>query len=138
MNRKWLVGIVIALLLLSAGLFAAWRTLDEIGIINFMRPFQVIVDNRSSVDIVSVEIGIHTAAKDSKSTVLYAKTVRSGTKAKFKPDLDLFGEGSIYLTYTDSTGKSATHGVCSYTEYLSGHSRLTIQDDDVRVEEDCY
>lgn len=107
------------------------------------QPFSVTVINESDYDIVSVETGILKSAPTGQGVVesgsrhVSNKTIKSGKTAKIKPDLSLRGEGGIYLKYTNANGETVQKGVCSYTEYVSGYSKVTIRNDGASVEEKC-
>lgn len=111
-------------------IFAIGPTLE------FFKPFKrftVTVDNQSDYEVMSIETGI--IQRESKD--LYANTIKSGQKKKIKPDLKHSGEGAIYLKFTDSRGQTKEETVCSYTEYLSGYSTITIYNDRTAVVEKC-
>jgi len=95
--------------------------------------FAVTVVNESDHDIVDLETGI--ISQNSKHA--YGKTIVAGKTAKFSPNLQLTGEGAIYLKFTDSSGNAKETVVCGYTEYLSGSSQVTIHNDKVDVQQDC-
>lgn len=109
-------------------MFAIGPTLE------FLKPFKrftVTVDNQSDYEVMSIETGI--IQRESKD--LYANTIKSGQKKKIKPDLKHSGEGA--MKFTDSRGQTKEETVCSYTEYLSGYSTITIYNDRTTVVEKC-
>lgn len=114
---------------------------------NFLSQFQsfaLTIHNQSDYDIVSVETGIIKSASaeigivEGDSKDYYAEHIKSGKNIKIKPRLSLNGEGGIYLKYTDARGETVQKSVCSYTEYLSGYSTVTIHNNGVAIEEKCY
>jgi len=119
-----LVGIIV--LVMAAG-----------TIRNLFIPFQkfsVTIHNESDYEIVSVETGIIKG----QSKDVYNQAIKSGTRIKITPNLSLAGEGAVYLAYTDSNGTTVEKTVCGYTESLSGHSKITITNEDAVVEETCH
>ncbi|GGG00227.1 hypothetical protein GCM10010912_51390 [Paenibacillus albidus] len=145
-NRRAIIIITISTAFILIGIMGvvAVRSSDLFSLINHFRSFTVTVDNRSDYDLGSVETGVirgfsngQIIASGSKDKL--GKEIKSGQKITIKPDLHLSGEGGIYLEYTDSReGSSAQRvAVCSYTEFLSGSSKVTINNDEVTVKEDC-
>ncbi|MFS0872253.1 hypothetical protein [Paenibacillus xylanilyticus] len=109
---------------------------------DLFRNFRVTINNESDYDIVSVKTGLE-KGDHSKNNIedgslyILQRDVPSGKKVKFAPQLNLSGEGAIYLEFTDNQGKTQNHTVCGYTEYLSGNSYVTITNDKVSVVEEC-
>lgn len=141
MRKKVLIlaGVFTAIIvLIIVGARVAYN--DQQGIFNYFRSFTVFVDNQSDVDLVSIEAGIiqSDSNADSDSKDMVEEPLASGNKLKFTPKLSLQGEGGIYLKITDSRGETTTHTVCSYTEYLSGKADVTVSNDKVTIDQDCY
>ncbi|MGG4145013.1 hypothetical protein ABEW34_17995 [Paenibacillus algorifonticola] len=138
----WVSSLMIGMILFGAiiGINALNKSLD---IFNMFRSFTLTIHNESDHELVTVQAGV--LASDEKGNIietdskqLYDDPIASGSKKKITPELNLTGEGGIYITYTDSTGFTRTTSVCSYTESLSGSSTITIYNDDAKVEENCY
>ncbi|NOU88195.1 hypothetical protein GC102_20830 [Paenibacillus sp. LMG 31460] len=120
---------------------------SRFDLINQFKSFSYTIDNQSDYNIISVETGINTSNRsgeriDGASKDIYKKIIKSGEKVKITPDIKLYGEGlsgegSIYLKYTDSRGKSFEKGLCGYTESVSGYSKVSITNDEVTVTENC-
>lgn len=148
-KRKALLFATLGLLVLmvggAGGMYAA---LKHYGILNFLKNFSVTIVNESDHDIVSVETGILVTGfsggiVESGSKDTYTRTIQSGKSATIKPKLSLrvdgsLREGGIYMRFEDSSGAKAEKMICSYTEYLAGHSKVTVTNDDIVVEQDCY
>ncbi|MGC5774441.1 hypothetical protein [Paenibacillus pabuli] len=64
------------------------------------------------------------------------ENIPSGENLKFAPQLQISGESSVYLTFTDSRGETYHEMVCGYAEYLSGNSYVTITNETVTVKEE--
>ncbi|MBT2293745.1 hypothetical protein J7E73_32560 [Paenibacillus albidus] len=145
-SRKAITIAVISVAMVMVGIMAtvAVKYSDLFSLLNLFRSFTVTVDNRSDYDMGIVETGIIKGMSEGKIVGTGSKDkvdqeIKSGQKIKIKPDLQLTGEGGIYLEYTDSRSDSSSQriGICSYTEYLSGYSKVTITNDEVTVDEDC-
>ncbi|CAM3568835.1 hypothetical protein PALU110988_29295 [Paenibacillus lupini] len=108
---------------------------------NQFKSFSVMIDNQSDYDLTQIETGVMGGSQGSeseeKSKVVQEYQLASGRKVTIKPDLHLTGEGGIYLKFTDSRGETIKKTICSYTESLSGHSNVTINNDSVNVVEKC-
>lgn len=133
-----------AVVIMAGGIAAAAAGSDILNLIQQFRSFTVTVDNQSDYDLLSVETGV--LASDSTGQVVesgskekYEQGIPGGKKVKISPELSLSGEGGIYLKYTDSRDGAPPRriGICSYTESLSGSSRVIITNDGVDVEENC-
>ena len=104
--------------------------------------FSLTVDNQSEQAMTNVEIGTLVTG-DSGQLVTgdswqpKSGEIGSGHKRVFKPRLSHSGEGGIYMRYTDASGKEVQTTVCSYTEYVSGYTDVTIHNERVEVEENC-
>ncbi|MEK3736642.1 MULTISPECIES: hypothetical protein [Paenibacillus] len=129
MRKRFFIGITISLI--ACGVVLSVGTISNL--LSPFKSFSVIVDNQSDVDISSIEVGLIRA--DSKKS--YTSPIKAGQKKKFKPKLSLNGEGAIYLRYTNSNGQSKEQTVCGYTEYLSGHSKVTITNESTTVVQQC-
>ncbi|WNS43572.1 hypothetical protein [Paenibacillus sp. MMS20-IR301] len=139
--------IVTAAVVLAAGIMLAVRLEQEFGILKLadqFRSFRVTVHNQSDYKLNITAAGVTTSASALAGAEAAAKdelghTLSSGRTLTIKPELSLSGEGSIYLHYTDprEPDEVKTIGVCSYTEYLSGSSTVTISNDGIEVEENC-
>jgi len=135
--RKKSIIIIAVVAILAAGIFLAYQTYE-----NLLRQFQsftVEIVNQSELDIVKVETGLlsGTPSQPDESKHSFEQPIASGKKAKITPKLKFFGEGSIYMEFTDSSGKTTQKTVCSYTESASGYSTVTITDKQITVEEHC-
>lgn len=117
---------------------------DNRSLFDQFRSFSVTIDNRSDFELSVFEVGTYksaesegnVAAGESKAAV--DKTIRSGDRLTVKPKLSIVGEGGIYLKMTDANGDPVTHGVCSYTESLSGKSKVTVTNEGVKIEQNCH
>lgn len=142
MTKKTRMGAFIALLaiiLLIGGILALSR-LD--GIRQFLG-FSVTITNQLDTDIAYFEVGTYREKEEGKvvklSTATYNKPLKSGDKRNFRPDITLGGqEGGIYLEYQDPDGNIVQKGICSYTESITGYSKVTITKDQVLVDEKCW
>jgi len=137
LHKKSIIITTVAAIL-AVGIFLAYQTYE-----NLFRQFQsltVEIVNQSELDIVKVETGLLSGmpAQPGDSTHSFEQTIASGKKAKITPKLKVFGEGSIYMEFTDSSGKTTRKTVCSYTESASGYSTVTITDKQITVEERCF
>ncbi|WP_169082969.1 hypothetical protein [Paenibacillus sp. PL91] len=102
---------------------------------NMFMPFAVTLNNDSDYDIVSVKMGI----VSSTSAHTYTKPIKAGDSVRIKPQLQLTGEGAVYLEYTDARGVTRENIACGYTESLTGRAELTIDNDRfVLNEQDCW
>ena len=135
------MGVLIVLLasfLIIGGIMALSR-LD--GVRQFLG-FSVTITNQLDTDIAYFEVGTYRERVEGNvvklSTATYPKTIKSGGKLTVRPDITLGGqEGGIYLEFPDAEGKTVQKGICSYTESISGYSKVTITKDQVLVEENC-
>jgi len=113
-------------------------------LVNYLRGYSVVIDNQSDYDIVSIETGIETSSTLGESTEgltkdTFEQMIKSKETKRITPNLSLSGRvGSVYLKYIDSRGNTTIKTVCSYTESLSGHSKVIITNSNVKVEEKCY
>jgi hypothetical protein len=131
-----------AVLLVAILLISAVSSLWKSELFRQFQSYSLTIDNQSDFDIVSVETGILTSDSSGKtmesgSKHTYAKAIKSGQEQTIKPKLGIAGEGGIYMKFKDSRGESRQQAICSYTEYVSGYSTVTINNDDVLVEENC-
>ncbi|MFF2482490.1 hypothetical protein [Paenibacillus sp. NPDC058071] len=140
-RKKWIVAaagltLAAAIVLLTVGLD------KKLDLFNFLSGFTVVVDNQSDVDLLSLETGLIAGASDGNITEGESRDhhegVQSGRKIKIKPNLQLSGEGAVYLKWTDAEGNSTIRAVCSYTEYLSGHAKVIVKNGEATVEQKCY
>ncbi|WP_157279783.1 hypothetical protein [Paenibacillus swuensis] len=98
----------------------------------------MVIHNQSDHAVKAIEIGVDSSGQTKGTpSATYNRTIQKKTKVKFTPQLRMTGEGSIYLKYTDSKGNTVKKTICSYTETLSGHSKVTIKNNEVTVVEDC-
>ncbi|GBG06886.1 hypothetical protein B1748_12390 [Paenibacillus sp. MY03] len=144
MKKKVLIviGCFIAILALTiAGARSVYN--DHPDFFNMFKSFTVRIDNQSDFDFVAIEAGILQSGNNgdivetgSKDTL--ANPLASGDKVTFKPKLSIQGEGGIYLKVTDSSGRTETYGICSYTESLSGQTDVTVSNDGVKIDQNCY
>ncbi|WP_338553663.1 hypothetical protein [Paenibacillus sp. KS-LC4] len=106
--------------------------------------YSVTIDNQSSYDVVSLELGVLTGADTYESVKMENKhisndVIKSGEKKKIKPNLSLGGkEGGVYIGYVNSEGAVLKKGICSYAESLTGYSEVTITDKGTEVIENCW
>ncbi|MEK5026398.1 hypothetical protein [Paenibacillus sp. FSL M7-1046] len=138
------IAVFDAVLIIAGSITAATVGSDVVKLIQQFGSFTVTVDNQSDYDLFSVETGVLTSDSagqiiESSSKESFEQGIPSGRKVKISPELSLSGEGGIYLKYTDPRDEDSpkTVGICSYTESLSGHSKVIITNDDVSVEENC-
>ncbi|WP_239616006.1 hypothetical protein [Cohnella mopanensis] len=127
------------LIFIATALTVTFLTFIVIEAKNLLEPFRsftVTIVNESDADIVSVETGIRSGSPDN-SKHSYEKIIATGATAKIKPKLTFTGEGVIYQKFVDSNGRSRETIACGYTEYVSGHSTVTIRNDKIEVEQDC-
>jgi hypothetical protein len=137
----------IGTVIIAAGVIVTVQMNNRFGLWSLATQFQsfrVTVDNQSDYDLSSIETGVVTSASAGGETGNASKdelgtTLHSGRRIKIRPQLSLSGEGGIYLKYTDprKPGAPVTIGVCSYTESLSGYSKVTIKNDEIEIEENC-
>ncbi|WP_341280129.1 hypothetical protein [Paenibacillus sp. FSL H8-0537] len=113
----------------------------------FLSQFQsysVTIDNQSSYDVVSLELGVLTGTDTYDSVKeenkhIFSNVLKSGEKKKIKPNISLGGkEGGVYLGYVNSEGAVFKKGICSYTESLTGFSEVIITDNGTEVIENCW
>jgi hypothetical protein len=141
-NRRVILATALGTAVIAAGVILAVQMNNKYGILSMAAQFQsfrVTVDNQSDFELNVIETGVVTNAAAGASIDKLEKILKSGRKIKIKPRLSLTGEGGIYLKYTDSREPDTplTIGVCSYTETLSGYSKVTITNDKVTVDENC-
>lgn len=142
MTKKTKMGAFIAALatiLIISGIIA----LSRLDAIRQFLGFSVTITNQLDTDIAYFEVGTYREKDEGKvvklSTATYNKPLKSGDKLTFKPDITLGGqEGGIYLEYQDPDGNMVQKGICSYTESMSGYSKVTITKDQVLVDEKCH
>ncbi|OKP89665.1 hypothetical protein A3842_04045 [Paenibacillus sp. P3E] len=132
----WCIFIVVGI----AAIFVV--KFNNFEFLNQFKSFAVTIDNQSENDIISVETGVLVSnsagdivESDSKDT--FDKIIKSGEETRIRPNLQLSGEGGIYLKYTDSRKETFKKTICSYTESLSGYSKVIITNDNVTVDEKC-
>ncbi|QUL53828.1 hypothetical protein KDC22_26310 [Paenibacillus tritici] len=140
-NRRMLLMSAVALVM-AAGIMLVVQLDSKYGVLSLVSQFQsfkVTVHNPSDFELTILETGVVTSAAASASTDKVAKILKSGKTVKIKPRLTISGEGGIYLKYSDPREPDvpATIGVCSYTETLSGYSKVVITNDKVSVKENC-
>ena len=136
----------------ALGLFLVLGTLAVMSFLNAIDPFcslRITIDNQSDYDITQIQAGVLTgessltetasAGKKKELGLLYTlnKDIPRGQTLKFAPQLNIRGEGSVYVTFRDSRGKTYTKTACGYTEWLSGTSHITITNENVTVNENC-
>ncbi|MCM3174090.1 hypothetical protein [Paenibacillus sp. MER 99-2] len=108
--------------------------------IDRFKDFRITIDNQSAYELTGIQsglIGSENANVMGKSLFIPGQDLPSGHKIQFTPQLKLSGEGSIYLKFSDSRGNNYTKTVCGYTEYLAGHTRVTVTNDTISVNEEC-
>ncbi|SFS57561.1 hypothetical protein [Paenibacillus sp. BC26] len=139
---KSVIVTVICFAALLTGLLLLGNYVLQLDIVKENRAFTVRIDNKSSFDLVTVETGLLTSG-DAGNTIkvqpnLHAEPIRSGTSRHIKPKLSSVGESSIYLKFTNSNGESFERSVCSYTEHLTGYTKVKVTDKEITVDESCY
>ncbi|NMI03970.1 hypothetical protein HF638_08270 [Paenibacillus sp. SZ31] len=113
--------------------------------LNAMDPFRhlrITIHNQSDYDLNNIQTSLTTGGNsfntnEKGSLHLLEENIPSGENLKFAPQLQVSGESSVYLTFTDSRGKTYNEVVCGYTEYLSGNSYVTVTNENVTVKEEC-
>lgn len=142
-NKKILIALSILFLVAIIAFMSFLNAIDR------FRKLRITIDNQSDYDITQIQAGLDTgeslladpASADHKEEMglLYTfnKDIASGQKAKFTPQLNLRGEGSVYITFQDSGGKTYKETACGYTESLSGTSHITITNEKVTIKENC-
>lgn len=122
-----------------------------IGIITFMsflnavdpfRHLRIIIHNQSDYELTNIQTSLTTGGNsfntnEKGSLHLLEENIPSGENLKFAPQLQVSGESSVYLTFTDSRGETYNEVVCGYTEYLSGNSYVTVTNENVTVKDEC-
>ncbi|MCZ1264152.1 MULTISPECIES: hypothetical protein [Paenibacillus] len=106
------------------------------------RHLRITIHNQSDYDLSNitarVSSGVDSFNTNNEGTIYNLnKAVPSGEQVKFAPQLQLSGEGSVYLEFTNSRGETYNKTVCGYTEYLSGNSYVTVTNETITVREDC-
>ncbi|WP_145149386.1 hypothetical protein [Paenibacillus xylanexedens] len=113
--------------------------------LNAMDPFRhlrITIHNKSDYDLTNIQASLTNGDNslnnnESGSLHLMEENIPSGENLKFLPQLQVSGESSVYLTFTDSRGKTYNEVVSGYTEYLSGNSYVTVTNENVTVKEEC-
>lgn len=141
-NRRVLGILAASTLVITAGIMLVVQLDNKYGVLGLvaqLQSFQVRVDNQSDFELSILETGVVTSAAAEASVDEVGKILKSGKTIKIKPRLTLSGEGGIYLKYSDprEPDVSRTVGVCSYTETLSGYSKVIITNDKVTIEQNC-
>ncbi|MEK4850359.1 hypothetical protein NST04_10955 [Paenibacillus sp. FSL H7-0756] len=137
-----LVILTASTLVIAAGIMLVVQLDNKYGVLGLvaqLQSFQVRVDNQSDFELRILETGVVTGAAAEASVDEVGKILKSGKTVKIKPQLTLSGEGGIYLKYSDPREPDVpkTIGVCSYTETLSGYSKVIITNDKVTIEQNC-
>ncbi|MEK3717020.1 MULTISPECIES: hypothetical protein [unclassified Paenibacillus] len=141
-NRRVLGILAASTLVIAAGIMVVVQLNNNYGVLGLvaqLQSFRVTVDNQSDFELSIQETGVVTGAAAEASADEVGKILKSGKTLKIKPRLTLSGEGGIYLKYSDPREPDVpkTIGVCSYTETLSGYSKVIITNDKVTVKENC-
>ncbi|OKP92576.1 hypothetical protein A3842_01915 [Paenibacillus sp. P3E] len=128
--------------LLVAGILIAIIVRNNAGLLGQFRSFTVTIDNQSDYELTSVETGVLVSGPNGEivgnhSIDVFKQAVKSGEIVKIRPSLQLSGEGGVYLKYTNSKGEASKKTICSYTESLSGYSKVIITNDNISVEQNC-
>ncbi|ANE45646.1 hypothetical protein SY83_04285 [Paenibacillus swuensis] len=138
MSKKNTLILLVLIATISVGLVIAKAIPEISSVLNLFRNFTVVIHNQSDHAVKAIEIGVDSSGQTKGTpSATYNRTIQKKTKVKFTPQLRMTGEGSIYLKYTDSKGNTVKKTICSYTETLSGHSKVTIKNNEVTVVEDC-
>lgn len=106
------------------------------------RHLRITIHNQSDYDLTNIQTSLTTGGNsfntnEKGSLHLLEENIPSGENLKFAPQLQVSGESSVYLTFTDSRGKTYNKTVCGYTEYLSGNSYVTVTNENATVKEEC-
>lgn len=129
-------------LVIAAGIMVVVQLNNNYGVLGLvaqLQSFRVTVDNQSDFELSILETGVVTGAAAEASVDEVGKILKSGKTVKIKPRLTLSGEGGIYLKYSDKREPDVprTIGICSYTETLSGYSKVIITNDKVTIKQNC-
>lgn len=142
-TRKRSTFILILCMFIVVGIAATFFIkFNNSEFLNQFKSFAVTIDNQSDYDINSVETGVLVSNStgdvvESESKDTFDKIIKSGEETSIRPNLQISGEGGIYLKYADSRGETFKKTICSYTESLSGYSEVIITNDNVTVDEKC-
>ncbi|WP_339311087.1 hypothetical protein NZ043_06540 [Paenibacillus sp. FSL k6-2145] len=113
--------------------------------LNAIDPFRhlrITIHNQSDYDLTHIQASLvqgdnSSNNNESGSTYIFKKDIPNGANVKFAPQLNLSGEGTVSLEFTDSRGKTYNKMVCGYTEYLSGNSYVTVTNENITVKDEC-
>ncbi len=112
--------------------------------LNAVDPFRhlrITIHNQSDYELTNIQTSLTTGGNSFNtkkgSLHLLEENIPSGEDLKFAPQLQVSGESSVYLTFTNSRGETYNEVVCGYTEYLSGNSYVTVTNENVTVKEEC-
>ncbi|MGN7415095.1 hypothetical protein [Paenibacillus sp. SAF-068] len=130
--------IILSAILIVIGIIAFKSLLNAVDPFRHLR---ITIHNQSDYDLTNIQANLAQGdsynTNENGSTYIFEKDVPSGSDVKFAPQLKLSGEGSVFLEFTDSRGKTYNKTVCGYTEYLSGNSYVTVTNENVTVIEEC-
>ncbi|WP_339305314.1 hypothetical protein [Paenibacillus sp. FSL R5-0519] len=130
--------IILSAIVLVIGIIAFKSLLNAVDPYRHLR---ITIHNQSDYNLIDIQASLVQGesynTNESGSTYIFDKDVSSGSNVKFAPQLKLSGEGAVFLTFTDSRGKTYNKTVCGYTEYLSGNSYVTVTNENVTVKEEC-
>ncbi|MGC5774445.1 hypothetical protein [Paenibacillus pabuli] len=135
-KRKWIILTAVILFICTIASMSFQNAFDRFG------HLRITITNQSDLELVDVKAGLIRGDNsmnnvDNGTLYEWKQNVPSGKKVKFAPQLQLSGEGAVYLEFTDSQGKMYNRTVCGYTESLSGNSYVTVTNDNVTVKEEC-
>ncbi|SLK06771.1 MULTISPECIES: hypothetical protein [unclassified Paenibacillus] len=135
-SKRKIIILSTVILFIGLGISMVYQALDP------FRHLRITIHNQSDYDLSNitarVSSGVDSFNTNNEGTIYNLnKAVPSGEQVKFAPQLQLSGEGSVYLEFTNSRGETYNKTVCGYTEYLSGNSYVTVTNETITVREDC-
>ena len=127
-RAKRLVLLLLAVVGVGAAIFVIFVLLP---VFRDMRPLVVTLDNRSGVQLLSVDLFLD----GQESRYAYERKIPSGESRRIRPELEMQGAGDLVLEAVDSEGRTYRDTICGYTESLSGEltavlgadGRMTVQ-----------
>ncbi|OMF12973.1 hypothetical protein BK131_17195 [Paenibacillus amylolyticus] len=138
-SKKKMIILSAIVIIIVIGIVAFRSFLNAIDPFRHLR---ITIHNQSDYDLTNIQASLAQGdsslnTNESGSLHLLEENIPSGENLKFFPQLQVSGESSVYLTFTDSRGKTYNEVVCGYTEYLSGNSYVTVTNENVTVKEEC-
>jgi len=131
--------VILSAIVLVIGIIAFKSLLNAVDPFRHLR---ITIHNQSDYDLTNIQTSLTKGDNsfnnnESGSLHLLEENIPSGENLKFSPQLQVSGESSVYLTFTNSRGETYNEVVCGYTEYLSGNSYVTVTNENVTVKEEC-